>query len=203
MRLVLQRVLNASVIVDGAVVGSIEKGILIFLGFSFYDTPSTFPLDVACVVKKVLNARLFPSKEGKQWAASAASEKLPLLLVSQFTLHGNLRKPKPDFHKSAKTDEARGMYNAAVSAFQDAHGKDLIATGIFAADMEVKLSNWGPVTLTFDTANRKELYWEEEEASKEANAASASCSGGGGGGGGASTDTAVKQKEDRGKLDEN
>ena len=160
MRIVLQRVKSASVLVDGAAVGAIDTGLLLLLGFSVFDTPGNSGEALQHLARKVLAARVFP-KDGKQWAGSAASLGLPLLLVSQFTLHGNLRKPKPDFHKSAGTEAARQMWEEAVAIFKAQHGAERVQTGVFAADMEVRLANWGPVTLTLDSANRKEAYWEE------------------------------------------
>ena len=160
MRIVLQRVKSASVLVDGAVVGAIDTGLVLLLGFSVFDCAGGSGEALQHLARKVLAARVFP-KDGKQWAGSAASLGLPILLVSQFTLHGNLRKPKPDFHKSAGTEAARQLWEEAVATFKAQHGEERVQTGIFAADMEVRLANWGPVTLTYDTANRKESYWEE------------------------------------------
>jgi len=175
MRVVLQRVRSASVSIGGAEVAAIDTGLLVLLGFSQWDAPGAqAAADTEWLCRKVLAARLFPSPEGRQWAGSAGSERLPLLLVSQFTLHGNLRKPKPDFHKSAGTGGARALWEAAVAAFQRQHSGGRVAVGVFGADMEVRLCNWGPVTLTLDSANKREVYWEEGQAA-------------GGGGGGSSS----------------
>jgi D-tyrosyl-tRNA(Tyr) deacylase len=183
MRVVLQRVKSASVTVAGAEVAAIDTGLLVLLGFSQWDVPGELAAEhTEWLARKVLGARLFPSPEGRQWAASAASARLPLLLVSQFTLHGSLRKPKPDFHRAAGTEGARALWHAAVACFERCHSGGRVATGVFGADMEVRLCNWGPVTLTLDSANRKEACWEE----------------GGGGGGGA----AAAALEEEGELGE-
>ena len=170
MRIVLQRVKSASVSIDGAAVASIDRGLLLLLGFSAFDAPAAAPEALGWLARKVLAARVFPAADGsRQWAASAKSLGLPVLLVSQFTLHGNLRKPKPDFHRAAGTEGARALWEAAVGVFTRLHAGGRVAVGVFGADMDVRLCNWGPVTLTLDSANKKEAYWEE----------------GGGGGGGA------------------
>ena len=163
MRVVLQRVKHACVTVAGAQVGKIDTGIFCLLGICESDVAN--PLThISWLVKKVTTARLFPNAEGKQWGGSIKALNLPILLVSQFTLHGNLRKPKPDFHHSAKTEDARRIWELAVSAFKEELGEENVQTGAFGEDMDVALVNWGPVTLTLDSANRNEVYAEESSA---------------------------------------
>jgi D-tyrosyl-tRNA(Tyr) deacylase len=170
MRVVLQRVTRACVTVDGAVVGSIDRGVLCLLGFCTEDTdPSKNEENLAWLCNKVLSARLW-AVDGKQWAGSCKSLGLPVLLVSQFTLHGSLTKPKPSFHRSLGTAAATALWGDAVRVFSAAHGAARIQTGTFGAMMQVELINDGPVTLALDTANREDAMWEK-------------AAGGGGGGG--------------------
>lgn len=180
MRLIIQRVRSASVVVDGATVAEIGPGLLCLLGFHRQDTVEGSTADIQWLAKKVLACRLFPGADGKPWGSSAASEKHHILLVSQFTLHGNLRKPKPDYSHSAKTDAARALWDAAVSEFRGLHGEDRVHTGVFGAEMLVNLSNWGPVTFSLDTANKKEAYAEDGGGEGGQHAEGIAAGGGGG-----------------------
>lgn len=164
MRVVLQRVKSASVSVGGTVIGSIDKGVVCLLGICEKDV-SDPASQFTWLSKKILTARLFPNEEGKQWSASLKSLELPILLISQFTLHGNLRKVKPDFHRSAKTEDARRIWEEILGHFRREHGEGRVQTGEFGADMDVSLCNWGPVTLTLDSGNRGESYFEELQGS--------------------------------------
>ena len=179
MRVVLQRVKSASVCVGGAVVGSIDKGVVCLLGICEKDV-SDPASHIAWLAKKVLTARLFPNEEGKQWSASLKSLELPILLISQFTLHGNLRKVKPDFHRSAKTEDARRIWGEILEHFRREHGEGRVQMGEFGADMDVSLVNWGPVTLTLDSGNRGEVYYEELPGGDSAAPAASSAATGGG-----------------------
>jgi D-tyrosyl-tRNA(Tyr) deacylase len=150
MRAVLQRVACAEVTVSGRSVGKIGRGLMALIGIGRDDTPA----DAAWLVNKLLAARLFEAG-GKQWAGSVRSLGLEVLLVSQFTLHGNVsRKPKPDFHRAMGGEDARAAFDAFVAAMRAAHGAERVATGEFGAMMEVSLVNSGPVTLLIDSKNR-------------------------------------------------
>lgn len=152
MRVLLQRVKRAAVIVEGVRVGEIGRGLLAFIGIDAEDTPA----DEEFVLKRVLACRLFESPDGRAWVASAASLGLPILLVSQFTLGANCRKPKPDFHRAMPADLARSVFERLVESFRAAHpaGRDAIATGQFQAMMDVELINDGPVTVLIDSRDR-------------------------------------------------
>ena len=179
MRVILQRVKSASVSVGGAVVGSIDKGVVCLLGICEKDVAESAS-HIIWLTKKILTARLFANEEGKQWSASLKSLDLPILLISQFTLHGNLRKVKPDFHRSAKTEDARRIWGEVLEYFKREHGEGRVQTGEFGADMDVSLVNWGPVTLSLDSGNRGEVYYEElpgGESAAPAAAASAATEG--------------------------
>lgn len=152
MRAVIQRVAEASVVVDGVVVGSIGKGLAILIGICGADTQA----DLAYVVNRCLACRLWDGPDGRAWGASAQTTGLPVLLVSQFTLYAGTRKPKPDFHRAMGADAARDMWACVVDAFRKAHpkGAEGIATGTFQAMMSVKLTNDGPVTVIVDSKNK-------------------------------------------------
>lgn len=152
MRVLLQRVTRAAVLVDGARVGEIGRGLLAFVGIDSEDTA----VDEDYVVRRVLACRLFESPDGLAWTASAASLNLPVLVVSQFTLGASCRKAKPDFHRAMPADRARPAFERLVQAFRVAHpaGAAGIATGQFQAMMQVELVNDGPVTVLIDSRDR-------------------------------------------------
>ena len=141
MRIVLQRVARAEVRVDGGQVGSIGRGYLLLVGFTSGDSEET----LRWMVEKVRGLRLFPDSEGKM--------NLPidevggeLLVVSQFTLYGDVRKGRrPSFVNAAEPEEAERLYNRFVALLRE--GAIPVATGSFGALMEVDLVNEGPVTL--------------------------------------------------------
>lgn len=151
MRALIQRVTRASVSVNGVIVGEITRGLLVLLGVGKTDTPE----DGEWVVKKLLAARLFPDDaRGRAWSASCEKLGLPLLVISQFTLHGSLKKAQPDFHKSAPAAVARELFDGVVASLRAKHGAERIQTGAFGEMMEVQLVNDGPVTLMLDSKNR-------------------------------------------------
>ncbi|KAJ1505236.1 D-tyrosyl-tRNA(Tyr) deacylase [Coelomomyces lativittatus] len=135
MRAIIQRVQNASVVVNEKQISSIGKGLCVLIGISSKDDTS----DLEYIVKKILNMRLFDDPDGTPWKRSVVDEKLEVLCVSQFTLYGNCQKGnKPDFHASMKADQAREMYTQIID-------------GEFQSKMEVNLVNQGPVTLIIDS----------------------------------------------------
>jgi D-tyrosyl-tRNA(Tyr) deacylase len=186
MRAVLQRVACAEVTVSGRSVGKIGRGLMALIGIGRDDTPA----DAAWLVNKLLAARLFEAG-GKQWAGSVRSLGLEVLLVSQFTLHGNVsRKPKPDFHRAMGGEDARAAFDAFVAAMRVAHGAERVATGEFGAMMEVSLVNSGPVTLLIDSKNR------DGEGAGDAGDASAGGTGSGGSGAAVGIPSAMDGGED-------
>ena len=145
MRAVLQRVRDASVTVDGAVVGRIELGLLVLLGIETGDTD----VDLAYIVDKTVGLRVFPDAQGRMnvdvLAAGGA-----LLVVSQFTIAGDCRRGRrPSWDGAAPPADARAWYEQALVAYR-ARGLDVQA-GVFQADMQVALVNDGPVTLLLDS----------------------------------------------------
>lgn len=150
MRAVVQRVTSAAVVVDGRETGRIARGFLILLGVEAGDGEA----DLAWLVGKIHRLRVFPDPQGRMSLAlgDIAGE---ALVVSQFTLlastaHGN----RPDFLRAAKPDEAQRLYGVFVERLATLLGRP-VATGVFAADMAVTLTNDGPVTIVIDS-RRKE-----------------------------------------------
>jgi len=153
VRLVLQRVREASVTVDGAVVAAIGPGVLALVGFGREDGPD-FVSSPLCrkLLDKVLDLRIFPDEAGKlnRSLLEAGGE---LLLVSQFTLFASCRKGRrPSFTDAAEPDVARGLFEAFCRLAEQAlPGR--VSAGVFGADMDVRLCNWGPVTILLDSVD--------------------------------------------------
>ena len=146
MRVVVQRVSEASVEVDGEIVGSIGPGILVLAAFRSGDCDA----DLDWMARKCLELRIFEDESGKM-NRSVLEEKGSVLVVSQFTLYGDCRKGRrPDFIGSAPADEAERLYRQFIDILTMYHPR--IAEGVFGAKMRVRLVNEGPVTLVIDRA---------------------------------------------------
>ncbi|KAJ3694498.1 hypothetical protein LUZ60_009978 [Juncus effusus] len=153
MRAVVQRVLSASVEVEGKIVSEIGPGLLVLVGIHESDTDS----DADYICRKVLNMRLFPNeKTGKAWDQNVMQRNYGVLLVSQFTLYGVLKGNKPDFHVAMPPQLAKPFYNSLVEKFQKSYSNDSIKDGIFGTMMKVNLVNDGPVTMQLDTSTVQE-----------------------------------------------
>ena len=149
MRALLQRVTQASVVVEGAVVGEIGPGLLILLGVAKPDTV----VDAEFLADKALNLRIFPDADGKM-NRSLIDVQGSLLVVSQFTLYGDCRKGRrPGFDAAASAEQARSLYEAFVEISRRSGLR--VETGVFQAHMEVALVNDGPVTLMLETGEGK------------------------------------------------
>jgi D-tyrosyl-tRNA(Tyr) deacylase len=146
MRAVVQRVSEARVRVDGAVVGEIAQGFLVLLGVGQGDGAE----EVAYLAGKIRDLRLFPDDEGKM-NRSLLEIGGGVLVVSQFTLYGDVRRGRrPSFIAAAAPDIAKALYEDVVKELR-ASGLT-VATGIFQADMKVESINDGPVTLLLDSS---------------------------------------------------
>ena len=144
MRAVVQRVRFAKVKVDGAVVGAIDRGLLVYLGIGQNDGVS----EASYVLEKIVNLRIFNDDEGKmdKSVLDVAGE---LLVVSQFTLYGDVRRGRrPSFTEAMAPGDAAHAYDAFVS---EAKKRIRVACGRFGADMQVTSLNDGPVTLWIDS----------------------------------------------------
>ena len=145
MRILVQRVKEARVQVDGQVTGSIGRGLLVFIGIAKSDSPA----DADYLADKLAGLRIFPDEKGKL-NRNILDAGGSLLLVSQFTLYGDCRRGRrPSFDRAAAGAQAETMYNHFVGAAR-ASGVP-VATGVFQAMMEVHLVNDGPVTLMLDS----------------------------------------------------
>lgn len=144
MRALLQRSLAASVIVDGQVVGQIDSGLVVFLGLGKMDDLQKGKK----LIDKLLKYRLFEDEHGKMgW--NIQQKQGGILLVSQFTLYAQTQKGlRPDFAPAMLPHEAKALYKDVVDYLQSQYSK--VATGIFAADMQVQLINDGPVTFMLE-----------------------------------------------------
>jgi len=144
MRLVIQRVENASVDVDGKTVGSIGKGMLVLFGVHQEDVPS----QTLWLASKLVNLRIFADAQDKM-NLSLLDVQGEVLIVSQFTLYGDAVKGRrPSFIDAARPETAIPLYEAFVAALRS-RGFD-VATGEFGAMMQVELVNEGPVTLILE-----------------------------------------------------
>jgi D-tyrosyl-tRNA(Tyr) deacylase len=148
MRAVVQRVAHASVEVAGERVGAIERGLLVYLGFGRGDTDE----DRAWVLGKIVGLRVFEDEQGKM-SRSVTDVGGSLLLVSQFTLYGDLRRGRrPSFDEAMPPEEAERAYEAAV---KEARALGVpVETGRFRAEMRVSSLNDGPVTIWIDSVVR-------------------------------------------------
>ena len=146
MRVVIQRVTEASVMVDGNITGSIKYGLLVLQGIEDNDTAE----DVIWLSNKICNLRIFNDEEGVM-NKSLQQVGGDVLLVSQFTLFASTKKGnRPSYIKASKPPIAIPLYEAMIQQLQKDLGKP-IQTGIFGADMKVSLLNDGPVTIIIDS----------------------------------------------------
>ncbi len=158
MRAVIQRVASASVKTSEGSAGAIGPGLLVLVSVARDDTAA----DCAWLADKIVKLRIFPDAGGRaapeqaagQLARSVAEIRGEILVVSQFTLHGSVRKgTRPSFNDAARPELALPLYEEFVLQLQTALGR-LVQTGRFGALMQVELVNDGPVTLIVDTKSK-------------------------------------------------
>ena len=149
MRVVLQRVKQSWVKVDGEIVGKIDKGLNILLGIGKGDTDE----DIRKLVNKILNLRIFENEEGK-FHYSVLDIKGEILVISQFTLYANVKKGRrPSFEEAEGPKRAKELYEKFVEEIKKSGLK--VETGVFGAMMDVFIENWGPVTIIIDSNELK------------------------------------------------
>jgi D-tyrosyl-tRNA(Tyr) deacylase len=149
MKVVIQRVRSAQVEIAEQVVGKINQGLLVLVGFEAADTQE----DIDWVVSKTVNLRIIADENGVM-NCSLLETGGSLLLVSQFTLHASIKKGnRPSYIQAAKPEIAIPLYEKCILAFESALHKS-IQTGQFGADMQVSLVNDGPVTILIDSKNK-------------------------------------------------
>ncbi|MCE2963061.1 MAG: D-aminoacyl-tRNA deacylase [Chitinophagales bacterium] len=149
MRAVVQRVSQASVVVDGKTEGTIDLGFMILLGIGTDDTRE----DIDYLVSKISQLRVFGDVEGKM-NLDIKSVNGNCLVISQFTLYANTKKGnRPSFIEAAAPEQANHLYEIFCAQLSSQIGKS-VEKGIFGADMKVSLINDGPVTILYDTKNK-------------------------------------------------
>jgi D-tyrosyl-tRNA(Tyr) deacylase len=149
MRVVIQRVLDASCTVDHQIIGQIETGFLILLGVEHEDTTE----DADWLAQKIVNMRIFGDENGLM-NKGLSDVNGGILLVSQFTLFAQTKKGnRPSFIRAARPDVAVPLYEYIIARLTALTGKPT-QTGIFGADMKISLVNDGPVTIVMDTKDK-------------------------------------------------
>lgn len=150
MRVVVQRVNEASVTISDEIVSKIEKGLLVLVGVEEADTQE----DINWLCQKITQLRIFDDANGVM-NKSIKDINGDLIIVSQFTLHASTKKGNcPSYIKAAKPDIAIPLYESFVSTMEDYLGKS-VGKGRFGADMKVQLINDGPVTIWIDSKNKE------------------------------------------------
>jgi D-tyrosyl-tRNA(Tyr) deacylase len=150
MIVVIQRVAEASVKIDGRVKSEIGVGLLILVGIEEADSEE----DISWLSKKITNLRIFPD-ENQVMNKSVMDVAGEVLLISQFTLHASTKKGnRPSYIKAARPEVATPLYEKFIQTLESELGKP-IGTGEFGADMKVALINDGPVTILIDSKDRK------------------------------------------------
>ena len=150
MRAVIQRVLKASVTIEGKIHSQIGNGLLVLLGIEDADTNE----DIEWLSGKIINLRIFNDENGVM-NISVKENDGDILLVSQFTLHASTKKGnRPGYSKASKPEIAIPLYKKMIEQLSADLGKKIF-TGEFGADMKVELLNDGPVTIVIDTKNKE------------------------------------------------
>lgn len=150
MRIIIQRVREASVTIDNQLYSSINQGVMILVGIEETDNDE----DIAFLTKKVVNMRIFDDENGVM-NKSILDINGEILVVSQFTLHASTKKGnRPSYIKAAKPDISIPLYETFCTELSIALGKQ-VKTGVFGADMQCALINDGPVTIFMDSKNKE------------------------------------------------
>ena len=150
MRVVVQKVKNASVKVNNQLGGEINNGLMVLAGYE----PSDSKEDISWMVQKIIKMRIFDDSENRL-NFSLLDVNGEILLISQFTLHASLKKGnRPSYIKAADSQKAKLMYDLTISEFETVL-KRKISTGKFGANMDVSLVNNGPVTITIDSKKKE------------------------------------------------
>jgi len=150
VRVVVQKVKNASVKVNNQLVGEINNGLMVLAGYE----PSDSKDDISWMVQKIIKMRIFDDSENRL-NFSLLDVNGEILLISQFTLHASVKKGnRPSYIKAADSQKAKLMYDLTISEFETVL-KRKISTGKFGANMDVSLVNNGPVTITIDSKKKE------------------------------------------------
>lgn len=150
MRILIQRVSEASLKIEGQLYSSIGQGLLVLLGIEDEDSNE----DIEWLVQKLIKLRLFDDEDG---VMNLSVENIggEIMVVSQFTLHALTKKGnRPSYIRAARPEKAIPLYEKFVSCTSEALGRS-VSTGVFGADMQINLINDGPVTIWIDSKNRE------------------------------------------------
>ncbi|MFL2664933.1 MAG: D-aminoacyl-tRNA deacylase [Dehalococcoidia bacterium] len=149
MRFLIQRVSSAQVSVDKKVIGKIDDGLCVFVGYSITDTSN----DIEYLVDKLIKMRIFPDESKEKFFDKNLEEiNGEILLISQFTLYADTKKGRrPSFLLAAKSDKAKNLYQSTIKLLRSKN--ILVETGKFQAMMEIKIINTGPTTIMIDSEN--------------------------------------------------
>ena len=149
MRAIVQRAVEASCVVEGNVVGSIDKGFMILVGFTHSDTLD----EIKLLTRKIAGLRVFEDECGKL-NKSIKDVNGSILAISQFTLYADCKRGnRPSFTEAMYFEKANDMFNIFVEELRQYDIK--VETGVFGADMKIKFTNDGPVTIILDNENLK------------------------------------------------
>ncbi|MBA32162.1 MAG: D-tyrosyl-tRNA(Tyr) deacylase [Chloroflexi bacterium] len=150
MKFLIQKVSSAQVYVDQKIIGKINNGLCIFVGYSLTDTSD----DIEYLVDKLLKMRIFPDESKKKYFEKSIQEiDGKILLISQFTLYADNKKGRrPSFSLAAKADNAKKLYQSTVNLLKSKNIS--VETGRFQAMMEVKIVNVGPTTILIDSEKK-------------------------------------------------
>jgi len=150
MRAVIQRVKEASILIEGSLHASIKKGLLVFVGIEDSDSRE----DIEWLAGKIIRLRVFNDEQGIM-NLSLSEIGGDIMVVSQFTLHASTVKGnRPSYYRASKSEIAIPRYNDFVLQLKKEYGHT-VKTGIFGADMKISLINDGPVTIFMDTKNKE------------------------------------------------
>ena len=150
MKVVIQRVLQASVMIDDNLKSWIERGLLVLVGIENADTSD----DIEFLCKKIVNLRVFDDESGVM-NLSVKEIRGEILCVSQFTLHASTKKGnRPSYIRASKPDFAVPMYDLFCKTLEELLEKS-VETGVFGANMQISLVNDGPVTIIIDSKNKE------------------------------------------------
>lgn len=150
MRAVIQRVTEASVMIDGELYNTIGPGLLLLLGVEEDDEQE----DADWLTQKIVNMRIFGDGEGKM-NLSVLDKSGEILVISQFTLHASTKKGnRPGFTRAARPEKAIPLYEYMIEKIKKESGLG-VKSGVFGADMKVSLLNDGPVTILMDSKNKE------------------------------------------------
>ena len=151
MRIVIQRVKEASVAIDGKTISQIAKGLMVLVGIVDDDNDN----DIEWLCSKIVNMRIFDDADGVMNNPITAIDGASILVVSQFTLMASTRKGnRPSYIKAARPEVAIPIYKRFLSSLEQSFGKPIL-TGRFGANMQVSLINDGPVTIIVDSKERQ------------------------------------------------